>query len=141
VIENPSRNVPLATLIGLRRRGRVHVELHRDHGNAAERAAADVRRSVRRRRADAFGTAGAIAISVCAVLKSLGSLGGWMLLVGQSAKAAADGCFRARALEPPRRARRRAADHRRALTIMLFATQSPTLAASSTISSISRSFS
>ena len=38
----------------------------------------------------AIGTAGAIIISVCAVLKSVGSLGGWMLLVGQSAKAAAD---------------------------------------------------
>ena len=38
----------------------------------------------------AIGTSGAIVISVCAVLKSVGSLGGWMLLVGQSAKAAAD---------------------------------------------------
>ena len=38
----------------------------------------------------ALGTAGAVVISVCAVLKSVGSLGGWMLLVGQSAKAAAD---------------------------------------------------
>jgi arginine:agmatine antiporter len=31
-----------------------------------------------------------IIISICAILKSVGSLGGWMLLVGQSAKAAAD---------------------------------------------------
>jgi arginine:agmatine antiporter len=38
----------------------------------------------------AFGTTGAVVISVCAVLKSVGSLGGWMLLVGQSAKAASD---------------------------------------------------
>ncbi len=53
VIENPKRNVPLATLIGLcARRGRVHAELHGDHGNPAERGAADVPRSVRRRGAD-----------------------------------------------------------------------------------------
>jgi arginine:agmatine antiporter len=38
----------------------------------------------------AVGTWGAVIISVCAVLKSVGSLGGWMLLVGQSGKAAAD---------------------------------------------------
>jgi arginine:agmatine antiporter len=38
----------------------------------------------------AVGNAGAIVIAVCAILKSFGSLGGWMLLVGQSAKAAAD---------------------------------------------------
>lgn len=31
-----------------------------------------------------------VIIAVCAILKSVGSLGGWMLLVGQSAKAAAD---------------------------------------------------
>jgi arginine:agmatine antiporter len=38
----------------------------------------------------AIGAPAAIVISICAVLKSVGSLGGWMLLVGQSAKAAAD---------------------------------------------------
>ena len=38
----------------------------------------------------ALGAPAAIVISICAVLKSVGSLGGWMLLVGQSAKAAAD---------------------------------------------------
>ena len=38
----------------------------------------------------AVGNVGAIVIAVCAILKSFGSLGGWMLLVGQSAKAAAD---------------------------------------------------
>ena len=36
------------------------------------------------------GTTGMIVIGLCAILKSLGALGGWMLLVGQSAKAAAD---------------------------------------------------
>jgi len=38
----------------------------------------------------AIGAPAAIVISICAVLKSVGSLGGWMLLVGQSAKAASD---------------------------------------------------
>ena len=36
------------------------------------------------------GTTGMVIIGVCAILKSVGALGGWMLLVGQSAKAAAD---------------------------------------------------
>lgn len=37
-----------------------------------------------------MGTPGMVVIALCAILKSLGSLGGWMLLVGQSAKAADD---------------------------------------------------
>lgn len=91
VIENPSRNVPLATLIGLGLAAVVYVlsstvimgivpndELRVSHAPFAEAARL------------AFGATGAIIISVCAVLKSVGSLGGWMLLVGQSSKAAAD---------------------------------------------------
>ena len=79
----------------------------------------------------ALGPAGAIIISVCAVLKSVGSLGGWMLLVGQSAQAAAhDGMF-------PRIFARLNANGVPApgllivavlMTIVLFATVSPTLA-------------
>jgi arginine:agmatine antiporter len=91
VIENPKRNVPLATLIGLALAAVVYVlsstvimgilpneQLRSSHAPFAEAARL------------ALGTSGAIIISVCAVLKSVGSLGGWMLLVGQSAKAAAD---------------------------------------------------
>jgi arginine:agmatine antiporter len=91
VIENPKRNVPLATLIGLGLAAVVYVlsstvimgilpneQLQTSHAPFAEAARL------------AFGATGAIVISVCAVLKSVGSLGGWMLLVGQSAKAAAD---------------------------------------------------
>ena len=91
VIENPKRNVPLATLIGLGLAAVVYMlsstvimgilpneELQTSHAPFAEAARL------------ALGTTGAIVISVCAVLKSMGSLGGWMLLVGQSAKAAAD---------------------------------------------------
>ena len=38
----------------------------------------------------AVGTTGMVIIGLCAILKSVGALGGWMLLVSQSAKAAAD---------------------------------------------------
>jgi arginine:agmatine antiporter len=91
VIENPSRNVPLATLIGLGLAAVVYVlsssvimgivpneELRTAHAPFAEAARLVI------------GGAGAMVIAVCAVLKSVGSLGGWMLLVGQSAQAAAD---------------------------------------------------
>ena len=91
VIENPKRNVPLATLMGLGAAAVIYVlsstvimgilpndELRESHAPFAEAARL------------AVGNWGAIVIAVCAVLKSVGSLGGWMLLVGQSAKAAAD---------------------------------------------------
>jgi arginine:agmatine antiporter len=96
VIENPKRNIPLATMIGLALAAVVYMlsstvimgiipnaELRTSHAPFAEAARL------------AVGNVGAIVIAVCAVLKSFGSLGGWMLLVGQSAKAAADdGMFR-----------------------------------------------
>jgi arginine:agmatine antiporter len=91
VIENPKRNVPLATLMGLAAAAVIYVlsstvimgmlpneELRTAHAPFAEAARL------------AVGTWGAVIISVCAVLKSVGSLGGWMLLVGQSGKAASD---------------------------------------------------
>jgi arginine:agmatine antiporter len=91
VIENPERNVPLATLIGLGLAAVVYVlsstvimgMLPNDELRTANAPFAEAARI-------AIGTSGAIIISICAVLKSIGSLGGWMLLVGQSAKAAAD---------------------------------------------------
>ena len=132
VIENPKRNVPLATLIGLGLAAVVYMlsssvimgilpndELRSSHAPFAEAARL------------AIGPVGAIIISVCAVLKSVGSLGGWMLLVGQSAKAAADdGMF-------PRVFARLNANGVPGrglvivgvlMTIVLFATMSPTLA-------------
>jgi arginine:agmatine antiporter len=91
VIENPKRNVPLATLMGLGAAAVIYVlsstvimgllpneELRTSHAPFAEAARL------------AVGDWGAIIIAICAVLKSVGSLGGWMLLVGQSSKAAAD---------------------------------------------------
>jgi arginine:agmatine antiporter len=132
VIENPKRNVPLATLIGLAMAAVIYVlsssvimgilpndELRTSHAPFAEAARL------------AIGAPGAIIISVCAVLKSVGSLGGWMLLVGQSAQAAAnDGMF------PRIFARLNPHGVPGAglvivgvlMTIVLFATMSPTLA-------------
>jgi arginine:agmatine antiporter len=91
VIENPKRNIPLATLLGLAISTVVYLlsctvimgivpnaELRSSHAPFAEAARM------------AVGTTGMVIIGVCAILKSLGALGGWMLLVGQSAKAAAD---------------------------------------------------
>jgi arginine:agmatine antiporter len=95
VIENPKRNIPLATLIGLGLSAVIYMlsstvimgiipnaELQRSHAPFADAARL------------AMGTPGMVIVAICAILKSLGSLGGWMLLVGQSAKAAAsDGMF------------------------------------------------
>jgi arginine:agmatine antiporter len=91
VIENPKKNVPLATLIGLAIAAVVYVlsstvimgllpnaQLQSSHAPFADAARI------------ALGTPAVVIISICAILKSVGSLGGWMLLVGQSAKAAAD---------------------------------------------------
>src|SRR6266576_2288070 len=91
VIDNPKRNIPLATLLGLAISTVVYLlsctvimgivpnaELRSSHAPFAEAARM------------AVGTTGMVIIGVCAILKSLGALGGWMLLVGQSAKAAAD---------------------------------------------------
>lgn len=91
VIENPKRNVPLATLMGLGLAAVVYMLsssvimgiVPNDELRSTSAPFADAARL-------AIGAPGAIVISVCAVLKSVGSLGGWMLLVGQSAKAAAD---------------------------------------------------
>ena len=116
VIENPSRNVPLATIIGLVLAAVVYMlsstvimgiipaaELQVSHAPFAEVARI------------ALGAPAAIVISICAVLKSVGSLGGWMLLVGQSAKAAADDGMFPEDLRPSQSPRRSAAgpDHRR----------------------------
>lgn len=132
VIENPKRNIPRATLMGLGLAAVVYVlsstvimgiipnaELQTSHAPFAVAARLVV------------GDTGAILISLCAILKSVGSLGGWMLLVGQSAKAAADdGMFPAAFA----RLNRNGVPARGLvivgvlMTIVLFATMSPTIA-------------
>jgi arginine:agmatine antiporter len=132
VIENPRRNVPLATLIGLGLAAVVYVlsssvimgilpneTLRTSHAPFAEAARL------------AIGPAGAILISICAVMKSVGSLGGWMLLVGQSAKAAADDGMFPRVfahLNPNGVPGRGLIIVAVLMTIVLFATMSPTVA-------------
>jgi arginine:agmatine antiporter len=132
VIDNPKRNIPLATLIGLGLAAVVYVlsssvimgiipnaELQKSHAPFAEAARM------------AVGTWGMVVISLCAILKSVGSLGGWMLLVGQSAKAAADDGMFPQAFA---RLNRHGVPGRGLvivgvlMTIVLFATMSPTLA-------------
>ena len=132
VIENPKRNIPLATLIGLAISAVIYIlsstvimgiipnaELQTAHAPFAEAARL------------AVGTVGMIVIAVCAILKSVGSLGGWMLLVGQSAKAAADDGMFPKAFA---RLNRHGVPGRglvivgMLMTIMLFATMSPTIA-------------
>ncbi|HEY8195797.1 MAG TPA: amino acid permease [Gemmatimonadales bacterium] len=132
VIENPKRNIPLATLMGLALAAVVYIlsstvimgiipndELQKSHAPFAEAARL------------AIGTPGMVIVAVCAVLKSVGSLGGWMLLVGQSAKAAAsDGMFPA----VFGRLNRHGVPGRGLtivgvlMTLVLFATMSPTIA-------------
>jgi len=132
VIENPKRNIPLATIIGLSVSAVIYIlsstvimgiipnaDLQRSHAPFAEAARL------------AIGTTGMVIIAVCAILKSVGSLGGWMLLVGQSAKAAADdGMFpkvfaRLNARGVPGRGLVIVGV---LMTIVLFATISPTIA-------------
>lgn len=95
VIENPKRNIPLATLLGLALASVVYILgstvimgiIPNEQLQSSHAPFADVARI-------AGGTWAAVAISLCAILKSAGALGGWMLLVGQSARAAAnDGMF------------------------------------------------
>ncbi len=91
VIDNPRRNVPLATLLGLAIAAAIYILsssvimgiLPNEALRKSNAPFADAARL-------AIGAPGAILIAACAALKSLGTLGGWMMLVGQSAKAAAD---------------------------------------------------
>jgi arginine:agmatine antiporter len=130
VIENPKRNIPLATLLGLAISTVVYLlsctvimgivpnaELRSSHAPFAEAARM------------AVGTTGMVIIGVCAILKSVGALGGWMLLVGQSAKAAADdGMFPSVFGRMNRYGVPGLAIVSVLMTIALFATVSPTIA-------------
>lgn len=95
VIENPKRNIPLATMIGLLIAGFLYIstctilmgiipaeELATSSAPFADAAAKII------------GPLGAIFIALCAILKAGSSLVGWTLTISQSAEAAAkDGLF------------------------------------------------
>lgn len=94
-IENPKRNIPIATLGGLAIAAIVYIlcstvimgiipnaDLQKSAAPFADAAGI------------AFGKWGIIVIALCGILKASGSLGGWMLLVAESGQAAAtDGMF------------------------------------------------
>ncbi|MFC3551005.1 amino acid permease [Lysobacter cavernae] len=95
VIDNPRRNIPLATLLGLAVSAVVYVAcstvimgmLPMETLKNSSAPFAEAGRIM-------IGEWGVWIVGLCAVLKSVGALGGWMLLVGQSAQAAAkDGLF------------------------------------------------
>jgi len=98
---------------------RPNAELERSHAPFAEAARL------------AMGTPGMVVVALCAILKSVGSLGGWMLLVGQSAKAAADDGMFPKVFA---RLNRHGVPARGLtivgvlMTVVLFATMSPTIA-------------
>lgn len=95
VIENPKRNVPLATIIGLVVSTLIYVVcctvimglLSNAELKASGAPFADAARVM-------LGPWGAIVISLAAIAKAAGALTGWILIVAQSAQAAAeDGMF------------------------------------------------
>ena len=95
VIENPKRNVPLATLIGLGVSTLIYVAccavimgiLPNAQLRASSAPFADAARIM-------LGNWGAVVIALAAILTAAGSLAGWMMIVAQSAQAAAeDGMF------------------------------------------------
>lgn len=91
VVRNPHRNIPLATMIGTLIAAIAYVL-------SSTAVMGIVPNKMLAHSSAPFSVAAALALgktagdvtSACAVLACLGSLGGWMLLVGQSAKAAAD---------------------------------------------------
>jgi arginine:agmatine antiporter len=91
VVRNPSRNVPIATVVGVLLAGVCYIlsssvimgmipnkELVVSNAPFADAARV------------ALGDVAANIVAICAAIGCLGSLAGWTLLVGQTAKAAAD---------------------------------------------------
>jgi arginine:agmatine antiporter len=91
VVENPSRNVPIATVGGVVLASVAYVlsssvimgMIPNKELIASSAPFADAARL-------ALGPIGGNAVAICAAIGCLGSLAGWTLLVGQTAKAAAD---------------------------------------------------
>ncbi|MDG2536918.1 amino acid permease [Dyella jiangningensis] len=98
VIENPKRNVPLATIIGLLISTVIYIScctvlMGVIPGKELRISGAPFAEAARMM----LGPWAAIGISLAAILKAAGSLVGWILIVAQSAQAAAnDGMFPAR---------------------------------------------
>lgn len=95
VIENPKRNVPIATMLGLVISAILYISICTVLMGiipATELAKSDAPMAAAV--AKAIGPAGGVIIAVCAILKSFAALTGWTLTISQSAQAAAeDGMF------------------------------------------------
>lgn len=95
VIENPKRNVPIATMLGLAISAVLYISICTVLMGiipAAELAKSDAPMAAAV--AKAIGPIGGVIIAVCAILKSFAALTGWTLTISQSAHAAAeDGVF------------------------------------------------
>lgn len=91
VVRNPRRNVPIATICGVMVAGICYilsscVIMGMIPNKELVSSSAPFAQAI----AIAFGPAAGAAVALCAALGCLGSLGGWTLLVGQTAMAAAD---------------------------------------------------
>lgn len=95
VIENPKRNVPAATMLGLVISAVLYISVCTVLMGvipAAELAKSDAPIAIAV--AKAIGPVGGLVVAVCAILKSFAALTGWTLTISQSAHAAAaDGMF------------------------------------------------
>lgn len=95
VIENPKRNIPLATLIGLLIAGMLYISTCTIlMGIIPAESLAQSSAPFADATAKMIGPIGAVIIALCAILKAGSSLIGWTLTISQSAEAAAaDGLF------------------------------------------------
>jgi len=94
-IENPRRNVPIATLAGLALSAVVYISCSTVIMGLIPNAALQASHAPFAQVAgQIFGRVGLLAVALCAVVKTAGALGGWMLVVAESSQAAAgDGMF------------------------------------------------
>lgn len=95
VVENPRRNVPLATLLGVALAACVYVgSTAVVFGLVPARRLAESPAPLETAMAAALGAGPALIMAFCAMVKAAGALGGWALLTSESARASAeDGLF------------------------------------------------
>ena len=97
VVEDPSRNVPRATLLGVALAACVYVgSTAVVFGLVSAERLADSPAPFETAVAAAIGAGPALVMAFCAMVKAAGALGGWTLLTAESARAAADDALFAR---------------------------------------------
>ena len=92
VVENPERNVPIATIAGVLIAALIiYSRQHRDHGPGTGQRSRQIHCAVRAGgRARLFGPVAGPLVACCGMLKALGTLAGWVLMTAQVSRAAAD---------------------------------------------------